>query len=336
MNFPAGSSRSIPATATCCPNRFQSPRTRTAAAPAPCRSLGHCRPRAVDGLREHPQAARSRRCQPQGQAHADSARPPARTRRRAGRSAPRRRAASGSRRWGGRPTARRRATPNRVGGAATYAPSPSATRSSDDGRPAQLAHQVRAPSPTAPGSTKKCIRRSGVQRHGAERQLHPLHAGQREEPGRLRHVDRVERAARRQQDRGRRLLLPHPAGDGRTARRLRRPVLARRVRAGRGARGVAARAALRPRRRLPARCRGTRPSGAPRRSVRPSPAAIPRAASESERLRCLRWSLPRLTQLPRPPRVTGVARAGEEHRFRIWGAWMHVRGRAGGTGSWCG
>src|SRR5260221_362600 len=31
MNFPAGNSRSIPATATCCPNRFQSPCTRTAA-----------------------------------------------------------------------------------------------------------------------------------------------------------------------------------------------------------------------------------------------------------------------------------------------------------------
>src|SRR3954471_16300667 len=33
MNLPAGRSRSIPATATCCPNRFQSPRTRTAAVP---------------------------------------------------------------------------------------------------------------------------------------------------------------------------------------------------------------------------------------------------------------------------------------------------------------
>jgi len=51
--------------------------------------------------------------------------------------------------------------PNRVGGAATYAPSPSATRSSEDG--AQPSLRISSGNFTeAPGNTKNCIRRSGV------------------------------------------------------------------------------------------------------------------------------------------------------------------------------
>ena len=121
--------------------------------------------------------------------------------------------------------------------------------------------------------------------HRAERQLHPLHPGQRQAARRLRDVQRVERPARRQQDRGPRLLAPHPADGGRAAAWPASAQSGRgRVRAGCRAVAGAARAALASRRRAPARRRGTRPNAVLPRSAPQCPAAARRAAWGSARL----------------------------------------------------
>ena len=143
--------------------------------------------------------------------------------------------------------------------------------------------------------------------------------------------DRVERAAGRQQDRGRRLLCHMRRGD----RRAPRGRLAQSGRAGcaPGAAhaGVAAGTALRRRRRPPARCRGTRPSAVPRRSERRvSSSEFPALLRDLCGFGARRWSLPRTAQLSLSPGVTRPLRcAGGASRFRHIGAHGCMKGARG-------
>ncbi|CAD5960408.1 protein of unknown function [Streptomyces sp. KY75] len=109
--------------------------------------------------------------------------------------------------------------------------------------PAERAHQFGGLARTARQHEEEhpAVRGAG---HRAEREVHPLHPGQRQEPRRLRDLQRVEGAAGRQEHRGARLLGPHAPGRRPAAGRLARPVGPVRVGAGQRAGRRAAGAAL--------------------------------------------------------------------------------------------
>ena len=311
MNWPAGSSRSIPATAICSPNRFQSPRTRTrwrppAVPPSPGTLRWRIAPRArgscatVTGASPHSADERGR--------------PRSRVRRSPSRAAGVRERGDQLLRVRQPPIRRRRpagplhraARPNRVGGAATYSPSPSAPGPSATA-PSPAAAPGRGTFAAAPGSTKNSIRRSGVSVTGPSvSSMRSIRARARN-PARLRHVERVERPARRQQDRGRRLLLPHPPRDA-----SRCPVACVAQSGAPGARPGAAQPAS-PQEQRCAPVGGLQPGAGEHVPVPLLGVAhgglqqrFPALLAGSGRLRCLRWSLPRATQLPSSP---GLRRA---------------------------
>ncbi|EGJ76600.1 putative bifunctional DNA primase/polymerase [Streptomyces sp. Tu6071] len=174
----------------------------------------------------------------------------------------------------------------------------------------------------------------------ARRHAHALHPGQREEAGRLRHLDRVEGAARGQQDRRGRPLRPQLAGHRRAAGRLRRPVLVRRVRPGGRAVARAARAALHALGRLQPDAGDDVPVpvlGVPHRGIGQRLTALLRGdlacSGHTEGLFHAQHNSRRVPGLRGGSDPARRAARGEGHRPGVRGARGHRRGRAGAAGA---